>query len=117
MYFEWPLRVAIRPSSDWPSWATTTRSSTAPLRNGPNRSSHGDGSLPQEVRKPCGTVLQQSVSDKQLFILSPLDPPGFRYRNNARASSKMSEYGLHELPRFVPATMHCHETAAPRTWG
>src|SRR5664279_5217635 len=44
MYFECPDSVATRPSSDWPIWPTITRSSTAPLHNGSNRSA-----------KPCGS--------------------------------------------------------------
>src|SRR5690349_13079570 len=44
IYFEWPVAVAIRPSSDWPSCPTITRSSTAPLLRGPNRSAQSCGS-------------------------------------------------------------------------
>ncbi len=43
MYFECPDFVAIRPSSDWPIWPTITRSSTVPLRSGPNTSAQARG--------------------------------------------------------------------------
>ena len=55
MYLEWPVTVAIRPSIDWPICPTTTRSSTAPRRSGPKRSSQGCGRGQSPVRKLLGT--------------------------------------------------------------
>ena len=51
IYLEWPDSVAMRPSSDWPIWPTTTRSSTAPRRSGPKISSQGCGKGWSPARK------------------------------------------------------------------
>ena len=60
MYFEWPDSVAMRPSSDWPIWPTTTMSSDAPVRSGPNSSPQGGGRGPDDRLKFSVNSAQES---------------------------------------------------------
>src|SRR5262249_60630189 len=53
----------MRASIDWPHWATSTRSSMAPRRNGPKISSHGCGREPMPARNVAGTDVQESGDD------------------------------------------------------
>jgi len=65
IYFEWPVAVAMRPSSDWPTCPTITRSSTVPVRSGPNKSAQacGRGCCPLRKRS---TKLSHSSEEANL---------------------------------------------------
>src|SRR5215475_2392687 len=74
MYFECPETVAMRPSSDCPIWATTTKSSTSPVFRGPNNSVQGGTTSWLGPRKDCANSSQEQVTCSSVAALFSLPP-------------------------------------------
>src|SRR5262245_5288732 len=68
----------MRASIDWPHWATSTRSSMTPRRNGPKIFSHGCGREPMPARNVAGTDVQESGHDIVSAATSGVEREQFR---------------------------------------